>query len=254
MTHSARAVAALILREISTTYGRTYGGYLWAVLEPIAAVALLTAIFSMFFEHPPLGTSFALFYATGYLPFMLYSDLSSKVAHAVRYSRPLLGYPMVNWWDAMLARALLNSATHMVVFLVVIAGLHLLEGLRVSLDPVSVGLALLLAALLGASIGALNAFLFHIAPVWERIWSVVNRPMFILSGIMFLPDALPAPYGDWLWWNPLTQIIATMRMGFYDYYDPFHLHPGAVLLAAMTCMLLALIFLGRHARGVMLQG
>jgi ABC-type polysaccharide/polyol phosphate export systems, permease component len=57
---SFRAIMALILREIATTYGRSPGGYVWAVLEPAAGIALLTLIFSAGFRSPPLGTVFSL--------------------------------------------------------------------------------------------------------------------------------------------------------------------------------------------------
>ena len=41
---SLRAIAALVLREMSTTNGRSPGGYLWAILEPAAGIALLTIV------------------------------------------------------------------------------------------------------------------------------------------------------------------------------------------------------------------
>ena len=37
---SLRCVIALMLREMATTYGRSPGGYLWVMLEPIAGIAL----------------------------------------------------------------------------------------------------------------------------------------------------------------------------------------------------------------------
>ena len=73
-----RTILALILREMSTTYGRSAGGYIWAVLEPAAGIALLAFAFSLALRAPSLGTNFALFYATGYLPFMLYFYSAKK--------------------------------------------------------------------------------------------------------------------------------------------------------------------------------
>ena len=72
----ARAVAALILREMATTYGRSPGGYLWALLDPIAGLLVMTLIFTVMVQSPPLGESFALFYATGFLPFTIYNDIA----------------------------------------------------------------------------------------------------------------------------------------------------------------------------------
>ena len=84
----ARTVAALMLREMATTYGRSPGGYLWAILEPVVGILLLTAIFSIAFHTPPLGVNFPIFYATGLVPFTLYLTVSSKTSLALLFSSP----------------------------------------------------------------------------------------------------------------------------------------------------------------------
>ncbi len=61
---SLRTVSALVLREMSTTYGRSAIGYLWAFIEPTAGLVLLTLVMSIIVVAPPIGTSFALFYAS----------------------------------------------------------------------------------------------------------------------------------------------------------------------------------------------
>lgn len=88
-----RTIVALMLREMVTTYGRSPGGYIWAIVEPVAAIALLSFVFSIAFRSPPLGDNFPLFYASAYLPFMLFLDVNNKLATAIKFSRPLLAYP-----------------------------------------------------------------------------------------------------------------------------------------------------------------
>ena len=58
---SLRAIGALILREMSTSNGRSPGGYLWAVLEPAGGIALLSLVFAAAFRNPPIGISFPMF-------------------------------------------------------------------------------------------------------------------------------------------------------------------------------------------------
>src|SRR6056297_1461595 len=106
-----RVIVTLILREMGTAHGRTAAGYMWAILEPVAGIALLTLVFSLALRSPPLGTSFALFYATGMLPFTSYMSTWNKVATAVTFSRQLLVYPRVTFFDAVVARFLLNAVT-----------------------------------------------------------------------------------------------------------------------------------------------
>jgi len=99
---TARTVLALMLREMSTSYGRSPGGYLWAVLEPLGSIILLSLGFALIARHPPIGTNFILFYATGFLPFALFQDVSHSIARCISYSRALLAYPAVTWMDALL--------------------------------------------------------------------------------------------------------------------------------------------------------
>lgn len=214
-----RTVMALVLREMSTTYGRSPGGYFWAVAEPVAGIALLSFAFSLALRAPQLGTSFPLFYATGYLPFMMYFDVSRRVAVSVAFSKPLLMYPPVSYVDALLARWILNVLTHIMVFCVVIGGLALFFDARMVLDFEAISLSLIMAAGLALGIGVLNCFLFALFPLWDRVWGILNRPMFILSAVIFLPETVPEPFRGWLMVNPLVHVVGEMRRGFYPTYD-----------------------------------
>lgn len=55
-----RVLHALMLREMITRYGSSRLGYLWALLEPIGFIAMLSLIFSQISNSPPVGRSFAL--------------------------------------------------------------------------------------------------------------------------------------------------------------------------------------------------
>ena len=41
---SARVLFALLVREMATRFGGTWAGYLWALIEPVAFIALLSFI------------------------------------------------------------------------------------------------------------------------------------------------------------------------------------------------------------------
>ena len=246
-----RAVVALMLREMATTYGRSPGGYLWAILEPAGGIALLSLVFSVAFHSPPLGISFPMFYATGMLPFLMFNDISGKLATALLFSKQLLAYPSVTYIDALLARFVLNLLTHLMVAYLVFAGIMLAMETRVVPDYPTIVLAFALTAWLALGVGVLNAFLFTRFPVWQRAWSVIMRPMFIISGVFMLPDVIPQPWRDYILFNPLVHVIDLMRRGFYPSYDAplfsgvYVLGTGAILLA------LGLLFLKRYHRDLL---
>ncbi len=249
----SRTIAALVIREMSTTYGRTALGYLWAILEPVAGLFLLTFVFSLAFRAPPLGTNFPLFYASGLLPFMAYVDVSQKISVSLRFSKALLAFPAVTYADAIIARFLLNSLTHIMVIMIVLTSIILLYRIDVTLDFPAIALAILMALSLGAGVGVLNCFLLSMYPAWERTWAVMTRPLMIISCILFMFDAVPEPYRSWLWYNPLIHITGQMRQGIYQTYDSSYVSATYVFLFALTMLGLGLVLLGRYHRDIINQ-
>ena len=251
---SLRTIAALVLREMATTYGRSPGGYLWAVLEPVAGIALLTLIFSAGFRSPALGTSFPLFYATGILPFLMYTDVSGKVALSILFSKPLLAYPAVSYLDAILARFLVNMLTQLLVAYVLLFGIMIIFETQVVPDYPTIVLGFALAAILALGVGTLNCYLFIRFPVWQRAWSILMRPMFIISCIFFLFESIPETYRDVLWYNPLVHIVGMMRRGFYANYDGTYISSMYVIGLSMMCMMIGLLLLHRGHRELINDG
>lgn len=248
---SIRVVLALILREMATTYGRSVFGYAWAVIEPVAAIFILTMVMSLTFSSPPMGTSFTLFYATGYLPFMLYTDLAGKLSVALRFSKPLLTYPSVTFVDAILARFILNTLTHAVVFAIFITGIWLFSGLSGVVNFGAIFRSLMMASVLGLGIGTLNCVATSLFPFWERVWAILNRPLFLVSAILFTFDDVPGRFQEVLWYNPIVHFVGMMRSGFYPSYDGGYVSEVYVYVFSLTCFALGLLFMRRFYQKIM---
>ena len=67
-----------MLREMSTTYGRSLGGYAWAILS-VFWHCFLTLVFSLILRTPPWELSFEIFYITSLLPFIIYRGTAQKL-------------------------------------------------------------------------------------------------------------------------------------------------------------------------------
>lgn len=246
-----RAVGALVLREMSTTYGRSAAGYFWAIAEPVAAIALLSLAFSMFIRTPPLGQSFILFYATGFLPLAAHQAIVTNVSLSIRFSRALLAYPTVTYMDALLARLVLATITHGLVFLVVIGGALLVQHGQTNIDFTIVLRAWAMVVVLGAALGAMNCFLMGLVPAWQSIWSVINRPMFLVSGVLFLIDGLPESVRSFALVLPTSHFIMMMRRGFYNTYDAPYVSETYVYAVALSIGALAMLLLRRYHRQIL---
>ncbi len=246
-----RTLCALILREMTASYGRSPGGYLWALAEPVLGIALLSAIFSVGFRSPLLGTNFPMFYATGLLPFLMFSDLSAKTAQAINYSKQLLAYPRVTFIDAILGRFFLNFLTQFLAGAIVLGGIVLIFDTRTTFEVGNVLSALAMAGALGLGIGTFNCFLMSMFPIWQRVYSILTRPLLLISAVIFTLESIPEPYRGWLWYNPIVHIVGLLRAGFYHSYDASYAMPVYVYSIAAVFGLLGLLFLRRYHRDIL---
>ena len=186
-----RVLYALMLREMITRYGRSPAGYLWALAEPVAFIALLWLVFSQISHQPPIGTSFPLFYATGYVAFYWVNDIADVTGRAVHVNRPLLAFPPITPLDTILARFCLQVLTVFVVAVVVLGGMVMMTHGGVAVDLRPLMLAFGLASALGLGLGTLNCWAFARWPIWKRVWIIVSRPVFLISCVFFTFTALP---------------------------------------------------------------
>jgi capsular polysaccharide transport system permease protein len=246
-----RAILALILREMATRYGRSPGGYAWALLEPLGSIIALGFGFSLLVRTPPLGTSFLLFFATGSLPFGMYGNIGSAVGRCINFSRALLFYPAVTWLDAVLARFILGLLTETLVMVIILAGLVIMADSRTLLDIGPIVLSVFLAAVLGLGVGLVNCVLFGLFDIWMQIWGIVMRPLMLISGVLFLYESMPSSIQGILWYNPLMHVTGLMRRGFYSSYQASYVSISYVLMFSMICIFLGIVLMGRFHRDIL---
>jgi capsular polysaccharide transport system permease protein len=240
-----------MLREMSTRYGRTPGGYIWAILEPVGALVVLSLVFSLLVRSPPLGNSFILFYASGYLVFIIYGNIAGQVQASINFSKPLLMYPAVSWIDAVLARFFLNFLTNVTVMVVVFFGVLHFTSASANLTYGPMVLAALLAGGLGLGIGTLNCLLVGLFPVWGQIWGIVTRPLFLVAGVIFIYENMPPTVQDVLWYTPWIHITGLFRTGVYPTYSPDYISIPLVMAWILIPLALGLILLRRHYQDIL---
>jgi len=244
---AARVIMALMLREMTTKYGRTPGGYIWAILEPIAMITVLSFAFSLMMRSPSLGNSFIVFYASGFLAFNQYRSLENVVNRSLIYSRGLLRYPVVTWLDAIIARFLLNLLTNVLNTILILGGVIYLaaDNTYIKLGPMVE--AMVLAAFLGLGIGTFNALLSGVWPLWTTIYKIFTRPLMIASAVLYIVEDLPTLAANILWYNPIAHLTGLMRSGVFVTYDPQYVSIPYVLGVSMVFFSIGLIFLRSQA-------
>ncbi|MGB0505792.1 MAG: ABC transporter permease [Pikeienuella sp.] len=248
----SRAITAMVLREMSSRYGRSAGGYIWAIVEPVAFIAIFSVIFSQISQEPPLGRVFPLFFATGVITFGIYRDVATMTSGAFAFNKPLFTYPHITILDAVLARFILQFLTQVVVGTIVFSGLFIFFDIVPNIHLVPILLAMLIASAIGLGLGTMNAILFVLSPTWQRFWGVVSRPLFLISGIFFTPEMLPPAIREIILINPLVHVIGLMRTGFYPTYAADYIN-WPLILGLPSVTLVAGLLLMRKYQGQLIE-
>lgn len=217
-----QVVYALIMRETRTRFGLNRLGYLWALLEPILFIATFALVFQVFGRAAPDRMPIVPFLATGFLPYLLFRETSGRGLHAVEANRGLLFYPQVRPLDLVLARALLEIATNIVAFVMIVGAYSAYSGQFEIADPLQIVIGFGLAAGIGASLGLILCAASVFSTLVERLHAPLLRPLFWFSGLMYPTGQLPINYRNLLSYNPIVHAVELTRAGYFRGYRADH--------------------------------
>lgn len=210
-----RVVGAFIIREIATRYGTNAGGYIWAFVQPIAFIAIMGTLMGASGRMPALGDSFLLFYSTGYLAFNMFRAMEGYLTSSISANRALLTYPTVAPIDAVVGRFALEALTSVLVAAIIIGSAYHYARHTSPIIWLDIFEAIAFAWVFAIGIAMINMVFFFHFPLYAKAYAIVTRPLFLLSGVFYVPSAMPAPFSTYLFYNPITHIVILFREGFY---------------------------------------
>jgi capsular polysaccharide transport system permease protein len=239
LTLRRRTIGALLLREAKTRFGRSRLGYVWAIVEPISHIAVMSLVYWAVNRQAPVGASVIMFFATGVLPFFLFHKTALHLGAAVRGSQKVLRMPYVSPMDMVVARAILEFITWSAVVCILLMTLMML-GLAEAPDHPEVSLmAALVTFGLGCGVGLVNATAMTLWTSWVRIYTTLTRPLYIFSAIFFSIDQVPSSLQYWLSWNPVLHAVQWFRSGFRADYET-----SVLDLEYLACWVVASLLIG----------
>ncbi len=236
LTEQSRVVRALILRETRARFGKHQLGYLWAFLEPLFFIGTFYLIYLIAQRRLPPEMDIISFITTGLLPFQVFRNIAQKTMNATGGNKPLLTYPKVKPFDLVIARFCLEAATFTTIFVVLLGVSTYVAppGRRID-DVLTILMGLGLAIGFGGAVGVTFGGISLLAPAFERIQSVIMRPLFWISGVFFTANQLPSWARDYLLWNPILHAVEIIRDGFFPSYTAHYANP---MYTAMWVLLL----------------
>ncbi len=236
-----RVIVALMLREMRLRSVQSRMSYLLALFEPILQLAVMMAIFTFLGRRPHFGTSMLLFFATGILPFFLFTHVSGRTTGAIRSSGLVRALAPVQPLDIILARALLETTTLVIVGTLLLCFIYS-TGVReaVPIRPMNAIEAFAATGLLAIGVGLINGVIGAFFKLWSMIYAVASRVLLFTSGVFYVPDFMPPQIRQYIVWNPLMHALDWFRTGFYLTYPTSLLDKSYLLGFGMTTLLIGL--------------
>lgn len=213
-----RTVFALYFRELLTRFGKYNLGILWAILQPMTHVVLLSLIFFAASRNT-YHIDYPIFVMTGILPWLLFKNVITRSLNAVSANAGLFFYRNVKPIDTIIARAILELNVHIYVSLVLLF-LFYLFGFKIGFDnfPLYV-VTILVLFFFSLGLGLLFAVMSAYSDEVHKIVSMIFRPMYFVSGIFFSISIVPEPTKSILLYNPVIHAIELVRKGFDSSFD-----------------------------------
>jgi capsular polysaccharide transport system permease protein len=237
----SRVVLALMMRDVSTRFMGNAFGFLIAVGWPLSNIFLLLIINTVVGRPTPYGSSAALWFSTGLVPFMCFQYMSRFIVLGIVQNRAMLGYPIVKPMDVMIARAIVEVLNAGFVVLLAILILAWMKVDFMPPDPVQAFCAMGASMLLGLGFGVINGVIAGMFMPWAIGYGLFGIAMWAASGVLASPESLPEIAQYYLSFNPALQGVVWMRSAYYQGYGENILDKSYMVSFAVVSLVLGLL-------------
>lgn len=211
---------ALLLRELSSRFGKSRGGFVWVLVEPIAHLLVPILIFGFLRNMGAPGVEYPVFLVYGFLPFLLFKAICLQIVDGVNSAQGLLSYRQVMLMDVFVSRAMAHCVIQAVVFFIVLTGLGMLGFDVLPGRPVELAGILALTALLAFGLGIVLAAISSLVPDARSVIKIMFMPLYFASGILFPVTRFPDEWVRWMSVNPVLHLVELSRTMAIDGYQP----------------------------------
>lgn len=233
------AINALFFREIKTRFGKYRLGYLWAVLEPSAHLIVLLLFFGFIMHRTMPDISFPQFLLNGIIPYFIFSNITQRSLGAIEANQGLFNYRPIKPIDTIIARAKLETIIYMAVYFILMLVVAM-SGVTIKVNNLlQLFFAWFMLILFSCGIGMIFMVAGHYLPETQKLFPIMLKPLYFLSGIMFPLHSIPKEHWPYLLWNPILHAVELSREAVVAGYVS-----EGVSLEYLVIVTLATLFIG----------
>jgi lipopolysaccharide transport system permease protein len=232
---------SLARRDIAARYRGSLAGVGWALLAPLAMVAIYASVFQGVFKVRWAGSSeaaggfdYAARLFVGLTVFTAVAEVASRATRLMQDNANLVKrvvFPL----ELLCVALVMQVAVHTALQMIVVAVLLLATGAGPQWSwlwlPAAAAWSIALQLALGLGLAALGAYLRDL----QQMVPLVMSGLMFLSPVFYPHAAAPKPLQALLQFNPVTAPIELARAAWFG--DPVHWPPVLVSLAGLAIAL-----------------
>ena len=233
-----RVIYALMIRELTTRFGRENIGFLWIMVEPLLFAGLVGIIWRFMKGPEDHGVSVIAFVVTGYIPITLFRHGISRSIAIFTANSSLMYHRQVHILDFILVRFLIEFLGGMMAYVFIATILVYLGEF-----PIPANIGMLIAGWMLYSFFTLS-LCFIVAPLSEMS-EVLEKfvPVLTFSGLFTMVSWLTPDLRGYLMWSPFVNAMELMREGiwgdelttYYSIWNPLGCSIVATLIGLALC-------------------
>ena len=218
-----RVIVALMIRELTTRFGRENIGFLWVMAEPLLFATLVGILYRYMIGDMEHGVSVVAFIASGYIPLTVMRNSFGRCVNIFVANGALLYHRQVRVLDFVIVRFMIEMIGGMMAY--VFIGIILIY-LGVFPIPANIGFMLagwLLYMLFVFSVCLVIAPASETSEVLEKLLPVTVYIAIPLSGTFNMASWLTPEARDVLLYSPFVNGMEMMRYGLFgDAVRPYY--------------------------------
>jgi len=238
-----RVIGALMLRELTTRFGRENIGFLWIMVEPLLFAVLVGLIWRASKGPTEYGVDIVAFVVTGYIPLVLFRTTVTRAVGSFIANGSLMYHRQIKILDIIIVRFLVELIGHMMAYLFVALVLGVIGWFPMPYDFGFLILGWLYYAIFVFSVALVIAPLSEINEALEKFIPVTTYIMIPFSGVFFLVGYLSPSAANIALYSPPVHAMEMMRYGVFgpsinpkfDYLYPLKFSLPCMAVGLLLC-------------------
>ena len=213
-------IFALVLREARSRFGTRRFGVVWALIEPMAHLLVLSLLFGLLRGRTVADVEYPVFVLVGLAPFLLYRNTALRLMDSPRENRSLFAYKQIKPLDTFLARVLVEGCISASVYAILVFGFAWFGFDMTIKAPIEWVATIVLGLTFSFSLGILLAMIAHAVPSSKSVIRMLFFPLYFMSGVLIPASYLPQAFLPLLLLNPFLHLLELIRSEVLPYYVP----------------------------------